>query len=91
MNILSDWKFWVVVLATVLGTIAFFFYPQTKQDTAVIKQIEQSQVIVVFLPQQDWSKAEEMLWIHYDKEQYKLLEKFYDELRGGWWVKIEKQ
>lgn len=87
----TDWKWWILILSLLIGTIiSLWIYPQTKQDPAIFKELETSEVIVVFLPKANWIDAEQLLWTYYDQKQYYLLEKFYDEIRQGWWVKIDK-
>lgn len=81
----------LIIAAILIGTIlSIWFFPHKPQESSVIKQIEQSEAIILFIEEQEWKKAEIILYTYYDNKQYKLIEKFYDELRKGWWVKLEK-
>ncbi|NUU94842.1 hypothetical protein XO10_00730 [Marinitoga sp. 1135] len=89
---LSDWKLWIVIIASVLAVGLAFVYPYQPQRQEVLQEYQNmsdQEIIDVIVPLENKDEALTYLAMKYDG--YMIIEEYYIDNKKSWFFRLKKE
>ncbi|APT75069.1 MULTISPECIES: hypothetical protein [unclassified Marinitoga] len=89
---LSDWKLWIVIIASVLAVSLAFVYPYQPQRQEVLQEYQNmsdQEIIDVIVPLENKDEALTYLAMKYDG--YMIIEEYYIDNKKSWFFRLKKE